>query len=975
MVSVDRNYSRVMLFDSTGHSRQRITKQLSSPPRHPELINPYITSMEDDRLNGPYYFRVESISASNARGLPELENFKLPGVIVLSLHKQNLSAFISVSTQLLEAQIHKRCPVVCLVGISDLQFHEKLQRAIATAERNGLTCAIAWNSEEPQQDEDAGLMSMCARLKRVVHRSMCADLALKDATQLDRRDNSREQNGEGNQGKASSGKASSSNGSSTSQTPGKHQGANNLAKMFATPTTSPIKASRKEVAPGMFDFQRAGKLRKEAARNKIAKSNTAKRWHRKHSLHGDDLKKYLGKNQLSENMKLRLRGKVELTKAKLKDRPVVAIFRDVLQPDFIQTPLPLQRSSKADSLTRRGHERLYEKKLYRQSIIDFTIALQEVEHHFYARFYRSLGYATVGRFRPALLDMKKCLELVQKHQVERGAGCDDNTRLAYICYFNLALLHLNVHEHEWAIRRLKEAERLDSFAPGVGFLRGFLRRRRGNYDKSRVDYVLASKLKLRQDIGPAAAALIEHAYHSKIEHQTQEIYQHVIRSPKKKSQILSFLTSIQKAFITSGPDRNEMHMQYIAALMTNQMWYKKLSEESQIKLCRGIEYSTLEKGEWVFRRDENSTGFYIIMSGTLHIMVMDVGMSTETQAGSLGSHDTFGELGLLNNTTRSASICAASATELLTIPKLLFNNCGICEALKLVRQDKHDAIVMSNVLNGLPNKFLKDATDFATIRIYEQGKTLVRQGQHSESVFVMLQGVCDVWQKIDIREVLVHRRKVLLDETENLKKKYVYHHQIIYNSAAVEGKVNVHDDTLIEKKMQHFEEELLILNKQIKELDDKKLAKYRKMSKWKRIQAANKAKIQGGQKIKKVRLAEIMAPSFFGEASMRGDGSLEHADVVASTRVVVLRIFMSQMDFSKVNDSFIERLSNLTAVKTLSLSNLSKRAQGESGWTNYRKTLLNFINKSRWPVRNGHVSEGPMGTSVIHELPGPRGSL
>ena len=84
-----------------------------------------------------------------------------------------------------------------------------------------------------------------------------------------------------------------------------------------------------------------------------------------------------------------------------------------------------------------------------------------------------------------------------------------------------------------------------------------------------------------------------------------------------------------------------------------------------------------------------------------------------------------------------------------------------------------------------------------------------------------------------------------------MKKKYVYHHQIIYNSAAVEGKVNVHDDTLIEKKMQHFEEELLILNKKNKELDDKKLAKYRKMSKWKRIQAANKAKIQGGQKIKK----------------------------------------------------------------------------------------------------------------------------
>ena len=653
MVSVDRDYTRVMLFDPNSHSRQKITSQLTSPPQHPGLINPYLQSIDNDKTNGPYYFRVETISASNARGLVDMHDYKLPGVIVLSLQKQTMSAFVNVSTQLLDAKVHKRCPVVCVVGTSDLQFHQKLQRAIATAEQQGLTCAIAWDSEDVANDAQSGLLSLSARLKRVVHRTMCADVAFKQATSQDRHDNAREQ--EPNKAVSKSfgsqhavnGVTSNSNSLSDINSNPNENNATSLAKMFATPPVSPIKKKRdtNDVHVDMFDFKRAGKLQKLAKQKRIAKSNRTNIFHRKHSLHGDDLKRYLGEPQLSDKMIMRLKGKVQKTKTKLRNAPVTAIFRDVLQPDYVQTPLPLQSTSKADSLTWRGFDLLYNKKLYRKSVIDLTICLQDAENHFFARFYRALAYATVGRFRQALRDMKKCLKLVKRGQVERGAGCDTNKRLLYVCNFNLAILHLNVHEHELSILCLEKCEKVDNISPDVALLRGFIRRRRGNYEKSRIDYVVASKLRLRQELGPAEAKRIEHSYSSKEAKQTIEDFQSVVRSPKKKSQILSFLSSMQKALITAGPDRNEMHMQYIAALLTNQTWFKKLSENLKMKLCRGIEYSTKETGEWVFRRGDYSTAFYLVMSGTLNIMVIDIGMSTETQAGTLSSQDTFGELG------------------------------------------------------------------------------------------------------------------------------------------------------------------------------------------------------------------------------------------------------------------------------------------------------------------------------------------
>ena len=328
----------------------------------------------------------------------------------------------------------------------------------------------------------------------------------------------------------------------------------------------------------------------------------------------------------------------------------------------------------------------------------------------------------------------------------------------------------------------------------------------------------------------------------------------------------------------------------------------------------------------------------------------------------------------MNRMERTASIISASATELVKIPTRLFDQCGVREALQEVNNDKRDAIIMSNVLSGLPKKFVTDATDFATIKIYEQGELLVRQGQHAECLFIIMQGVCDVNQKIDIREELVHRKKMLTDQTESLKKKYVYHHQILEGKSVEERVHVVREETLIEKKMGRLEKELGIIEFQIKEIDRQKMAHYRKMSRWKRFVPANQqAKDQ--KTPKKVLLKEIMAPSFFGESSLRGDGSLEHVEVVASTRVVVLRIFMSQMDFSKVSDVFLERLSNLSAVKPLSLEDLSARSKGEQGWKEYKRTLMTFVNKIKWPIRNGHVTPGAMGTSIIHKLPPPNGAL
>ncbi len=789
-------------------------------------------------------------------------------------------------------------------------------------------------------------------------------------------------------------------------------------------------------AMSIFKFERAGRkggIPRHLLRG--LKSGGKARFHRKHSLSPEDMKRYLegqqplragGKrtkkkkgNEISDTLKARLLGHANLASKKVKTKPVVKVFRDVLQPDYARTPLPLRRTSKADSLTWRGYELwtggtvtggpdqvVDEAKVdYRASVTAFTSALIADENHFYAKFYRSLAYATCGRFRPALRDMTACIVVARKWYEDRmipehaegllGPGTDSAMRLLFACTFNSSLLHLNVHMHNKAVGLLNQCEALDRHAPEVRFLRGFIRRRRGNYWGCRQDYVIGTKLQHRKDLGVVAAALLEHAPGgAKRDKRNRADLGHIVRSPVKKSQILSFLTSTQKALMTPGQDRNEMHMQYIAAMFTPHTFFTHLDEDRQTVICRDCEYNTLEAGEWVCRRGDPSDAFYVVLSGVLNVMVLGEGMATETHGGTLQKGDTFGELGLLYGTNRTASVHVHSPSEIVTIPGWIFEqHTEVRDAMLQVQRDKREAIVGSGIFGGLPEQYLEEATNYATIRIYDQGQTLVRQGQHAQSVFVMLSGVCEVWQRIDVRGELVRRRKTLQQELESYRTRYVFHHQLVYQHAGADGvgeteapaveegrtSMRPYADTALEKKVVRLQHDVDALNKQIKAIDMAAMNKYRKMTRWQRLLAENRPAGAGpdenAKQVRKVKLREVMQPSFFGEASLRGDGAIEACDVIAQTRCKVLRIFTPQMDFSKVNDEFLDRLQNLSAVRPLCLEDLTAAARGETGWGKFRKNMLTFIDKAKWPVKNSIVTEGPSGTSLIVELPQPHGTL
>jgi NADH:quinone reductase (non-electrogenic) len=97
------------------------------------------------------------------------------------------------------------------------------------------------------------------------------------------------------------------------------------------------------------------------------------------------------------------------------------------------------------------------------------------------------------------------------------------------------------------------------------------------------------------------------------------------------------------------------------------------AELVQLKLggSRGVSQEHFEPGQDVFRQGDLGDRVYLVMSGAAEVWRAADG--TEAMLARLGPGDWFGEMALLNETTRGATVRCTAAMDALTLPKSEFS--------------------------------------------------------------------------------------------------------------------------------------------------------------------------------------------------------------------------------------------------------------------------------------------------------------
>ena len=134
----------------------------------------------------------------------------------------------------------------------------------------------------------------------------------------------------------------------------------------------------------------------------------------------------------------------------------------------------------------------------------------------------------------------------------------------------------------------------------------------------------------------------------------------------------------------------------IIASLNNNFLFKNLSSKEHAHLIENMFYCQVAVGEFVFKQNDDAQSFFILKSGQVHVIINDRIKKT------LGPGASFGELALLYNSPRSASIKVCEDCELFGINRKTFK-----EVLRTLNNQEQDEIL--NCLSSID--FLKNLHD------------------------------------------------------------------------------------------------------------------------------------------------------------------------------------------------------------------------------------------------------------------------
>jgi CRP-like cAMP-binding protein len=145
-----------------------------------------------------------------------------------------------------------------------------------------------------------------------------------------------------------------------------------------------------------------------------------------------------------------------------------------------------------------------------------------------------------------------------------------------------------------------------------------------------------------------------------------------------------------------------------------------------------------EKGTDVIRQHEMGDNFYIVESGELAISVKNRS-GVKSHIGDIIAGSSFGELALMYNTPRAATITAKSDCVLWALDRTTYRS--ICQYHQQVRREKHiEFLVKVKILEKLSSQEIKLLADSLEEEEFEQDTAIVRQGETGDHFYLIWEG-------------------------------------------------------------------------------------------------------------------------------------------------------------------------------------------------------------------------------------------
>ncbi|XP_062574782.1 cyclic nucleotide-binding domain-containing protein 2-like [Saccostrea cucullata] len=205
-------------------------------------------------------------------------------------------------------------------------------------------------------------------------------------------------------------------------------------------------------------------------------------------------------------------------------------------------------------------------------------------------------------------------------------------------------------------------------------------------------------------------------------------------------------------FDTDPDTRSERDCRRIHALLRGLKSFDKFTERIQLYMCRAFRYQSVEPGRVILRRGHVGINFYFIYSGSVFVNVEDIdskGDHFEKTETVLARGDSFGELALLQDIRRTATITCRETCEVLVVDKETFAK--VCPSIfQEELEEKEKFLSQLTLFNSKywTKDMMRALCNDAQIQEYKTNKVVATDKRDEKWIYICMQGKGQVIRRL-----------------------------------------------------------------------------------------------------------------------------------------------------------------------------------------------------------------------------------
>lgn len=172
--------------------------------------------------------------------------------------------------------------------------------------------------------------------------------------------------------------------------------------------------------------------------------------------------------------------------------------------------------------------------------------------------------------------------------------------------------------------------------------------------------------------------------------------------------------------------------------------FKNLDQEQMSQVLDAMFDKAVTSGEHIIDQDDDGDNFYVIERGTFDILVKSDG--TIRTVGSYDNRGSFGELALMYNTPRAATIVATSPGALWCLDRLTFRRIIVKNNAK--KRKMYEAFIETlPLLTSLEVSERMKVVDVLSTKVYSKGEQIIAQGDLADCFYIVESGEVRITMK------------------------------------------------------------------------------------------------------------------------------------------------------------------------------------------------------------------------------------